>query len=81
MEKLKTENEVLAMCYFHYLEERGFLGLNSEFLYGKLLKTASQELEEPTLIFLEMLKIFFPAGLDIPTTEKIDELLSQENAS
>lgn len=66
MDRLKTQNEILAMSYFHYLEERGFLGLNNEYLYGKLLNTVSQELEQPTLVFLELLKIFFPAGLEVP---------------
>ena len=28
-----------------------------------------QNYEEPILIFLEMLKIFFPAGLDMQTTD------------
>lgn len=63
--KLHTENEILAMSYFHYLEERGFLGQQHEYLYGRLLNTVNQELEEPTLVFLELLKIFFPAGLEI----------------
>ena len=64
MDKVKTENEILAMCYFNYLEERGFLGQTSQYLFGDLLKSVSLEYDEPVLILLEMLKTFYPAGLN-----------------
>lgn len=32
--KLKTEKELLTMCYFQYLESRKFLGANKDYLYG-----------------------------------------------
>lgn len=73
LEKVKTENEILAMCYFNYLEQRGFLGPDKEYYYGKLYHTVRQEFDEPVLIFLEMLKIFFPAGLEIPTIKSHTE--------
>lgn len=36
---LKTENEILTMCYFNYLEERGYLSRTDKYLYGMLLET------------------------------------------
>eukprot|EP00347_Sterkiella_histriomuscorum_P006973 403350735 len=69
IDQVKTENEILLMTYFHYLEERGFLGQNQELLYGKLLQLVNYKYEEPVLIFLEMLKIFFPAGIDMPALD------------
>lgn len=48
----------------------------------------SYDFEEPVLIFLEMLKIFFPAGLDMPAIdshreykEKWDRLRDLNNLS
>ena len=32
-------------------------------MYGDLLQKADEKFEESVLVFLEMLKIFFPAGL------------------
>lgn len=66
--KIRTTKQILAMCYFQYLEERGFLSQDKEYLYGQLLSSVKQQFEEPILIFLEMLKIFFPAGLEISST-------------
>lgn len=61
------------MCYFQYLEERGFLSFDKEYLYGQLLQSVPQVFEEPILIYLEMLKIFFPAGLQLSTTDSHSE--------
>lgn len=65
LEKLTDINQILAMCYFQYLEERGFLSKDRQYLYGNLLQYVKPDYEEPILIYLEMLKIFFPAGLHI----------------
>lgn len=61
------------MCYFQYLEERGFFGKDQEFLYGQLLQQVKPEYEDPIMLYLEMLKIFFPAGLDIATTQQTQD--------
>ena len=60
------------MCYFNYLEGRQFLGNNKEYLYGKLLKMVQKVymlndhsqmiIDEPILIVLEILRVFYPAG-------------------
>ena len=72
-EKLKSVNQIVAMCYFQYLEERGFFAKDQEFLYGQLLQQVKPEYEEPIMLYLEMLKIFFPAGLDIATTQQTQD--------
>lgn len=73
-EKLKTVNQIVAMCYFQYLEERCFLApSDQEFLYGQLLQQVKPEYEEPIMLYLEMLKIFFPGGLDIATTQQTQD--------
>ena len=61
------------MCYFNYLEERGYLSRTDKYLYGMLLETVQQEFDEPVLIYLEMLKIFFPAGQAIPSLATHEE--------
>lgn len=53
------------MCYFNYLEARHFLGMNDKYLYGMLLESVTQPFDEAVMIYLEMLKIFFPAGQDL----------------
>jgi hypothetical protein len=45
------------------------MGQDNEYLYGQLLQCVNKEFEEPILLFLEMLKIFFPAGLQVQTTD------------
>jgi len=62
---MKSVNEILAMCYFNYLEQRKYLDSSREYLYGALYLAVEHEFNEPVLLFLEMLKIFFPAGLEI----------------
>ena len=39
LKKISDPKEILAMCYFQYLEERGFLSQDSEYLYGQLLQS------------------------------------------
>ena len=60
------------MCYLQYLEERKFFDVSNIYIYGKYLNIA-QPFDEEVLIFLEMLKIFFPAGLNLPTNEVFDK--------
>jgi len=36
--------------------------VSNQYLYGELLVKASEKFEESVLVFLEMLKIFFPEG-------------------
>jgi hypothetical protein len=50
------------MVYFQYLESTKYLDVNNQYLYGELLHKASEKFEESVLVFLEMLKIFFPEG-------------------
>lgn len=59
------------MCFLQYLEERHYIDPSDRYEYGRYFNTAS-EFEEETLIFLEMLKIFFPAGLTLPVIEDKD---------
>lgn len=40
--KITTPKQILAMCYFQYLEERGFLSQDKEYLYGQLLQSVKQ---------------------------------------
>ncbi|CDW83047.1 UNKNOWN [Stylonychia lemnae] len=79
MEKVKTQNEIQVMTYLHFLEQRGYLGMNKEYLYGRKLKQATNEDEQAVLLFLEMLKIFYPAGLEIPAIEQHQEFQSKWN--
>lgn len=51
------------MCYFQFLESSKYLHFKEQYLYGDLLQKADEKFEESVLVFLEMLKIFFPAGL------------------
>jgi len=44
-----------------------------------LLQSVKQQFEEPILIFLEMLKIFFPAGLEISSTPTHSEYQTSYN--
>ena len=37
LHKITSPKQILAMCYFQYLEERGFLSHDKEYLYGQLL--------------------------------------------
>ena len=64
---LKSVDELLAMCYFKYLESSEFIGLKTNYLYGDLLEQNS-DFEESILLMLEMLRIYFPAGqpIDVP---------------
>ena len=64
---LKSVDELLAMCYFKYLESSEFIGLKTNYLYGDLLEQNS-DFEESILLLLEMLRIYFPAGqpIDVP---------------
>lgn len=39
LQKITTPKQILAMCYFQYLEERGFLSHEKEYLYGQLLQS------------------------------------------
>jgi hypothetical protein len=50
------------MVYFQYLESTKYLHVSNQYLYGELLVKASDKFEESVLVFLEMLKIFFPEG-------------------
>jgi hypothetical protein len=72
MDKVKSEKEILAMCYFNFLEERGFLGQDSEYLFGNLLKLAV-DYDQSVLVLLEMLKIFYPAGLPLTASKSHEE--------
>jgi hypothetical protein len=60
--KIKTPNTLKAMVYFQYLESTKYLHVSNQYLYGELLVKASVKFEESVLVFLEMLKIFFPEG-------------------
>jgi hypothetical protein len=53
------------MCYFQYLEERGYLEKDKQFLYGQLLQSVSCGVEEPVLLYLEMLRVLFPGGASL----------------
>jgi hypothetical protein len=59
--KLQKVDEMLAWCYFQYLESNHFLGVDKTYLYGELLQQ-SQGFEETFLVILEMLRLYFPAG-------------------
>ena len=72
MDKVKSEKEILAMCYFNFLEERGFLGQHSEYIFGNLLKL-SVDYDQSELVLLDMLKIFYPAGLPLYATHSHTE--------
>lgn len=66
--KLKSEQELLALCYFQYLEANQFIGFDNDkkefinYLYGQALENGSSGLDETILVLLEMLSVFFPAG-------------------
>lgn len=62
LSKIKTPNALRTMVYFQYLESTKYLDVNNQYLYGELLHKASEKFEESVLVFLEMLKIFFPEG-------------------
>ena len=65
--KLRTQKELLAMCYFQYLESNQFISFEGNkqyksYLFANALESGSSDFEESVLILLEMLRIYFPAG-------------------
>jgi len=50
------------------LESHKYLHFKEQYLYGDLLQKADEQFEESVLVFLEMLKVFFPAGLKFDHT-------------
>lgn len=77
--QLITVEQILSMCYFQYLENRKFLNYQTEYLYGDLLKQADVDQVEAILIFLEMLKIYFPAGKTLGVVNSHDTAASKNN--
>ena len=66
-QKLKSTNELLAMCYFQYLESNQFIKFEgnkkyNSYLFANALESGTSDFEESILILLEMLRIYFPAG-------------------
>ena len=62
---LSTVNQLLAMCYFQYLESNQFQSAEKNYFYGELLELTGTNYEESVLVLLEMLRILFPAGNSI----------------
>lgn len=73
MVQLQIENEILSMTYLNYLEEREFLVFNQQILFGDLLRSLNHQFDQNNILLLEMLKIFFPAGNEIPAVDKHSE--------
>ncbi len=69
--RVTTQNEILALCYVHFLESLKFANrCEIDFLYGKLLTATSLDLEEPVLIWLMMLKLLYPSGADFQSIDQ-----------
>lgn len=61
--KVVTENELMTLCYLHYLESNDYLSTDKRFLFFDLFKRTRQtEYQEQVFLFLEMLKVLFPGG-------------------
>jgi hypothetical protein len=78
---VRSENELMTLCYLSYLETNNYLKSNQKYLFGELVKSTSKTIyQEQVFLFLEMLKVFFPGGdsLVAPTllqdTEKANSL-------
>ena len=39
--QVKTENELMTLCYMSYLETNNFAKINKKFLFGELVKSSS----------------------------------------
>lgn len=66
--QIKTESELLTLCYLSYLETNKYLQSNQKYLFGELVKsTHKTNYQEQVFIFLEMLKVFFPGGDSLVT--------------
>ena len=60
---VRSENELMTLCYLSYLETNNYLKSNQKYLFGELVKSTSKTIyQEQVFLFLEMLKVFFPGG-------------------
>lgn len=75
-EPLLSADQLLATNYFRFLEANGFLKCDKEYFYGDLLQSTPSDIEEPMLILLQMLKIFFPGGHSLQVPQSHLQFLS-----
>ncbi len=76
---LTKVEEVLVMSFFQYLENMKFFEEDQEYLYFKLLKSVGDDVEEIVFIFLEMMQITLPCGLNFPALESHREFAKKFN--
>jgi hypothetical protein len=61
--KAKSQNELMALVYLSYLETNNYLKCDQKYLFGDLVQSISKPIhQEQVLVFLEMLKIYYPSG-------------------
>jgi hypothetical protein len=44
--KVKTENEVMALCYLNYLETNNYLKTDQKYLFGDLVQSTSKPVHQ-----------------------------------
>lgn len=73
--KLKSDSELLALCYLVQLESNNYLKSNQKYLFGDLVQSTNRpEFQEQVFLFLEMLKVFFPGGDDLVAPKSLSRI-------
>ena len=82
-QKLQTTDELLALSYLSYLEQNNYLKSEKNHLFGHILQTGDQVVQnanesrsEHLFVFLEMIKVFFPGGDHLYAPDALQDQVS-----
>jgi len=75
--QVKSESELMTLCYLSYLETNNYLKSNQKYLFGELVKSSKSIYQEQVFLFLEMLKVFFPGGDSLVSPNILSDIEKQ----